>query len=78
MAETRATFGSDLHLDLPSGGVPGVRQSLIDALLDAVRTGRLLPGTRLPSSRALAVDLGVARNTVADAYGELVAEGWLT
>lgn len=44
---------------------------------DAVRTGRLQPGTRLPSSRALAADLGLARNTVADAYGQLVAEGWL-
>src|SRR5262249_25947466 len=40
--------------------------------------GRLLSGTRLPSSRALALDLGVARNTVADAYAQLVAEGWLT
>ena len=35
-------------------------------------------GTRLPSSRSLAKDLGIARNTVADAYGQLVAEGWLT
>jgi GntR family transcriptional regulator/MocR family aminotransferase len=33
---------------------------------------------RLPSSRSLAQDLGVARNTVAEAYGQLVAEGWLT
>ena len=50
----------------------------MDALREAVRTGRLAPGTRLPSSRSLAADLGVARNTVADAYAELVAEGWLT
>jgi GntR family transcriptional regulator/MocR family aminotransferase len=33
--------------------------------------------TRLPSSRTLAVDLGIARNTVAEAYAQLVAEGWL-
>ncbi|MFE2488803.1 GntR family transcriptional regulator [Streptomyces mirabilis] len=45
---------------------------------DAVRSGRLAPGTRLPSSRQLAADLGLARNTVADAYGDLVAVGWLT
>jgi GntR family transcriptional regulator/MocR family aminotransferase len=32
----------------------------------------------MPSSRALAADLGIARNTVADTYGQLVAEGWLT
>lgn len=68
--------GADLHLDLTGPG--GVRANLIRALRDAVRTGRLTPGTRLPSSRSLAVDLGLARNTVADAYGELVAEGWLT
>ncbi|WP_235018230.1 MocR-like pyridoxine biosynthesis transcription factor PdxR [Thermomonospora echinospora] len=48
------------------------------ALRAAVRSGRLAPGTRLPPYRSLAVDLGVARNTVADAYAELVAEGWLT
>jgi GntR family transcriptional regulator/MocR family aminotransferase len=50
----------------------------MDALREAVRTGRLIPGTRLPSSRSLAADLGVARNTVADSYAELIAEGWLT
>ena len=49
----------------------------MDALREAVRTGRLVPGTRLPSTRSLAADLGVARNTVADAYSELIAEGWL-
>ncbi|WP_240151877.1 PLP-dependent aminotransferase family protein [Streptomyces mobaraensis] len=68
--------GADLHLDLSGPG--GVRAALVRALRDAVRSGRLAPGTRLPSSRSLAGDLGMARNTVADAYGELVAEGWLT
>ncbi|MDH6516987.1 GntR family transcriptional regulator/MocR family aminotransferase [Streptomyces sp. SAI-135] len=75
MAKSWAPFGVDLHLD-PTG--PGVRRGLTDALREAVRTGRLAPGTRLPSSRALAADLGIARNTVADAYADLVAEGWLT
>ncbi|MDP9843882.1 PLP-dependent aminotransferase family protein [Streptosporangium lutulentum] len=68
-------FGVDLHLE-PTGS--GLRAGLAGALREAVRTGRLVPGTRLPSSRSLAADLGVARNTVADAYAELVAEGWLT
>jgi GntR family transcriptional regulator/MocR family aminotransferase len=71
-----ANSGLDLHLDLASGA--GVRAGLEEALRQAVRDGRLTPGTRLPSSRALAPDLGIARNTVADAYGQLVAEGWLT
>ncbi|MBL1095472.1 MocR-like pyridoxine biosynthesis transcription factor PdxR [Streptomyces coffeae] len=79
MAESWANaMGADLHLDLPRGGGTGVRAALMRSLRDAVREGRLAPGTRLPSSRSLAVDLGIARNTVADAYGELVAEGWLT
>ncbi|MGV9699339.1 MocR-like pyridoxine biosynthesis transcription factor PdxR [Streptomyces sp. NPDC003470] len=69
-------IGSDLHLDLSGPG--GRRAVLIRALRDAVREGRLAPGTRLPPYRSLAADLGLARNTVADAYAELVAEGWLT
>ncbi|RPE37285.1 GntR family transcriptional regulator [Streptomyces sp. Ag109_O5-1] len=56
----------------------GVRRALAAAVREAVRSGRLTPGTRLPSSRRLADDLGLARNTVANAYGDLVAEGWLT
>lgn len=69
-------IGSDLHLELSGPG--SRRAALIDALREAVRGGRLAPGTRLPPYRSLAADLGVARNTVADAYAELVAEGWLT
>ncbi|MFI8234228.1 PLP-dependent aminotransferase family protein [Streptomyces sp. NPDC085900] len=68
--------GADLHLEL--SGTGGRRAALIAALREAVRDGRLAPGTRLPPYRSLAADLGVARNTVADAYAELVAEGWLT
>ncbi|MFI0711944.1 PLP-dependent aminotransferase family protein [Streptomyces inhibens] len=70
------SLGADLHLELTG---PGSRRAvLIRALRDAVRSGRLAPGTRLPPYRSLAVDLGIARNTVADAYAELVAEGWLS
>nr|WP_156935219.1 PLP-dependent aminotransferase family protein [Pseudonocardia spinosispora] len=65
----------DLHLELDRSGL---RSGLMDALREAVRSGRLASGTRLPSSRSLAADLGIARNTVAGAYAELVAEGWLT
>ena len=76
MAKTWATSDVDLHLEPRGSG--GLRRGLTDALRDAVRGGRLAPGTRLPSSRSLAADLGIARNTVADAYADLVAEGWLT
>src|SRR5436309_7232626 len=67
--------GVDLHLDLSGSRV---RAGLEGALRDAIRAGRLRPGTRLPSSRALGADLGVARNTVGEVYSQLVAEGWLT
>ncbi|WP_030345627.1 PLP-dependent aminotransferase family protein [Streptomyces sp. NRRL S-1022] len=76
MASSWATLGVDLHLE--PNGTGGVRRGLTDALRDAVRSGRLTPGSRLPSSRSLAADLGLARNTVAEAYADLVAEGWLT
>ncbi|MBL1084861.1 PLP-dependent aminotransferase family protein [Streptomyces actinomycinicus] len=69
-------IGADLHVELSGPG--GRRAALTGALREAVRSGRLAPGTRLPPYRSLAADLGVARNTVADAYAELVAEGWLT
>ncbi|MEU4124363.1 MULTISPECIES: MocR-like pyridoxine biosynthesis transcription factor PdxR [Streptomyces] len=68
--------GADLHLDLPAEGPR--RTALAQALRAAVRSGRLAGGTRLPPYRALAADLGLARNAVADAYAELVAEGWFT
>jgi GntR family transcriptional regulator/MocR family aminotransferase len=67
--------GVDLHLDVRG---PQLLAGLTRALRDAVRTGRLAPGRRLPLSRTLAVDLGVARNTVGAAYAELIDEGWLT
>ncbi|MDQ0931756.1 hypothetical protein QFZ49_001663 [Streptomyces turgidiscabies] len=60
--------GADLHLELELSGPGGRRAALIRALRDAVRSGRLAPGTLLPPYRSLAADLGVARNTVADAY----------
>ncbi|MFD4247885.1 PLP-dependent aminotransferase family protein [Streptomyces sp. NPDC058525] len=68
--------GADLHLDLPAEGPR--RAALAQALRSAVRSGRLAGGTRLPPYRTLAADLGLARNAVADAYAELVAEGWFT
>ena len=48
------------------------------ALLRAqVADGTLVPGARVPSTRALAADLGVSRSTVTTAYEQLVAEGFL-
>jgi GntR family transcriptional regulator/MocR family aminotransferase len=74
MSDSWATSGLDLHLDLTGSRV---RAALENALREAVRSGRLAADTRLPSSRTLAADLGIARNTVAEAYSQLVGEGWL-
>jgi len=65
----------DLHVDLQSGG--GRRAGLERAVREAIRDGRLRPGDRVPSTRALARDLGLARGTVAEAYAQLGAEGYL-
>ncbi|WP_225847809.1 PLP-dependent aminotransferase family protein [Streptomyces sp. HPF1205] len=73
--EDRRGGDYDLLLDLAQ---ERGRAGLERALREAVRAGRLAAGTRLPSSRVLARDLGLARNTVAGAYSQLVAEGWLT
>ena len=73
--QTTSAAGIDLLLDVTG---PRLRAGLTDALREAVRSGRLAPGSRLPASRALAADLGIARSTVTECYGELVAEGWFT
>jgi GntR family transcriptional regulator / MocR family aminotransferase len=69
------TFGLDLHLDVAGG--TGRRAALERALRDAIRSGRLQPGVRLPSTRSLAGELSIARGTVNAAYDQLIAEGYL-
>ncbi|MCL6673634.1 MULTISPECIES: MocR-like pyridoxine biosynthesis transcription factor PdxR [Streptomyces] len=67
------------ELLLPAVSAPARTRgrSLQAALREAVRSGRLAPGTRLPSSRDLAADLGVSRGLVTEAYEQLTAEGYL-
>ena len=52
-------------------------QQLYTHLQTAILTGDLKPGTRLPSTRALAIQLNISRNTVLNAYQQLIAEGYL-
>lgn len=61
--------------DLPERGsrTAALHQQLHAAILD----GRLRAGSALPSTRALATQLGIARNTVVAAYDLLVAEGYV-
>ncbi len=65
--------GFSINLDAKSG-VPFYRQ-IIHAIEHAVRFGKLLPGTRLPTIRELAVKLQINPNTIAKAYNELEIRG---
>jgi GntR family transcriptional regulator / MocR family aminotransferase len=66
-----------LHLPVDrSSGVPLHRQ-IYEGLRQAILDGRLRPGQRITSSRALSVELGVSRLPVLVAYGQLLHEGYL-
>jgi GntR family transcriptional regulator / MocR family aminotransferase len=72
---TRSTIPVLLRLDARARE-PLFRQ--IDTQLrEAMLSGRLRPGTALPSTRLLAAELGVSRNTVRQAFDQLIAEGFI-
>ncbi len=58
-------------------GLP-LYQRIAESIAREIRRGRLRPAERLPSSRQLAQELGVNRNTVLAAYAELELQGYLT
>lgn len=66
-----------LELDLHIAARGSRLASLHAALREAIAGGRLAPGLRLPSSRELAAQVGVSRNTAVAAYELLASEGWL-
>ncbi|MFF2273656.1 GntR family transcriptional regulator [Agromyces sp. NPDC058136] len=67
--------GFGLSID-PASAVPPFEQ-LRGAVIAAVADGRLAPGSKLPTVRGLADELGLAVNTVAKAYKALEADGVL-
>ncbi|HEV3153180.1 MAG TPA: GntR family transcriptional regulator [Candidatus Baltobacteraceae bacterium] len=69
---TRVTLSVDPDLDVAPF------QQIAAQLREFVERGDLRPGDALPTVRQLAVDLGVAPNTVARAYTDLQDAGWLT
>jgi GntR family transcriptional regulator/MocR family aminotransferase len=64
-----------LHID-PASEV-SLRQQLVDQLRRMIVDGLLAPGSKVPSTRTLSLQLRVARNTVVRAYEELIGEGYL-
>ena len=72
----RSVFPFDM-LTVDSKSPTPLARQLYDGLRRHIMNGRLPVGTRLPSSRTLAEQLGVGRNTVLATYDQLVAEGYL-
>jgi GntR family transcriptional regulator/MocR family aminotransferase len=68
-----------LHLPPPNTALAApLFAQIANAITDHIRRGRLTSGDVLPGSRALARELGVDRDTVLAAYGDLEAQGLLT
>jgi GntR family transcriptional regulator / MocR family aminotransferase len=72
-AEHVTLAGVDLDRRRPSA----LATQLYEGLRQAVLRGQIRRGERLPSTRLLAEDLGVSRNTVTSAYEQLLAEGYI-
>jgi GntR family transcriptional regulator len=66
-----------LMLQIATGDPRPISRQIVDGVRMAVATAELAVGAQLPSVRGLAQQLGVNPNTVAKAYAELAAEGWL-
>jgi GntR family transcriptional regulator/MocR family aminotransferase len=73
----KASSGIDLMVSLDRESAVGLRAQLEHQLREGVRSGTLRHGAALPSTRALARQLGVARGVVMEAYAQLAAEGYL-
>lgn len=74
---TRMSGGPEILLHIDRSHPDTLAGQLRSGLRDAIRSGRLDAGTRLPASRVLADDLGISRGVVVEAYAQLVAEGFL-
>jgi GntR family transcriptional regulator / MocR family aminotransferase len=72
-----AGLGPDVLLSLDRDLAEPLGAQLERELRSAIRSGRLGPGERLPSSRQLARELGISRGVVLDSYLQLQAEGFL-
>lgn len=73
---SRSPDGRFLLVPLDRKHAEPLHRQLYRGLREAILNGRVLPGSRLPSSRILARDLGVSRTTVVQAFERLVAEGY--
>src|ERR1035438_10874829 len=67
----------EIPLAADRDGTASLTAQIVAQLRTALAEGQFAAGDRLPSTRALAVSLGVSRTVVTTAYAQLFAEGWL-
>lgn len=67
----------ELTLFLDSKKNRRLYEQIYDQMVEMIRTGKLLVGERLPSTRSLAQSLSISRSTVELAYSQLQAEGYI-
>jgi DNA-binding transcriptional regulator YhcF (GntR family) len=66
-----------LMIQIATGDPRPINRQIVDAVRRLIASGELEVGAALPSVRGLAQQLTINPNTVAKAYSELTAEGWL-
>jgi GntR family transcriptional regulator/MocR family aminotransferase len=66
-----------VNIELDRQGTEPLFQQIYDGLREAILTGQIESGTRLPPTRDLAQELSVSRNTIVNAFEQLIAEGYL-
>ncbi|HEY0452172.1 PLP-dependent aminotransferase family protein [Actinophytocola sp.] len=77
VSQTNLAWATLLDVGPAARGRRRLHDRLAHALRTAIRDGRLAEGAAVPPSRALAEELGCSRWVVTEAYGQLVAEGFL-
>ena len=77
-ARTRVADAAPLLVPLDFEAREPLHRQIYEGVRAGILAGRFAANMRLPSTRVLAVELGVARNTVVLAFDQLVAEGYLS
>jgi GntR family transcriptional regulator/MocR family aminotransferase len=70
--------GPGILVEIQAGAELPLHEQVERSIRESIQAGRLAAGARLPSSRALAKELGISRGVVTEAYSQLAAEGYLT
>ncbi|TWD79143.1 GntR family transcriptional regulator/MocR family aminotransferase [Kribbella amoyensis] len=76
-SRTNSATAGELLVELRRADPVPLHQQLTGGIRDRIRQGLLRADTVMPSTRALAADLGLSRGVVVEAYQQLVAEGYL-